>query len=414
MSRFHSYLNSAATILQHYKGAEPFSNFLKSYFAQHKKFGSRDRKQVSHLCYSYFRLGQSLSQSPTEDRILTGYFLCTQESTDLLEELRPEWNELIALPADAKASMLGFTLFEIFPWKNELSSGIDAESFAASHLIQPDLFLRVRPGKEKLVKDKLHHARIEFNPISPTCFSLNNSVKLDDVINLDEDAVVQDYNSQRVGEFLDSPPGRPGRTGARNSLARPSTPLGIGDYPSTPLRVYDCCAASGGKSILAVDVLRNIQLTVSDIRESILVNLRKRFARAGISNYNAFAIDLQQPNSKLETLNLKHDSFDLIICDAPCTGSGTWSRTPEQLYYFNEERIDEYSELQQNISANVLRFLKKDGLLLYVTCSVFKKENEQNVQFLQEQHNLKLHKMEMLTGYDKKADTMFAALLQKM
>ena len=352
--------------------------------------------------------------SPIEDRIVSAYFLCTQEPSDLLEELKPELNQLIALPADAKASMLGFALSEIFPWQNELSTGIDAELFSASHLIQPDLFIRVRPGKEKLVKEKLYRAGIEFNPISPTCFSLNNSVNLAGVINLDEDAVVQDYNSQRVGEFLDSPPGRPGRTGARNSLARPSTPLGIGDHSSTPLSVYDCCAASGGKSILAVDVLGNIQLTVSDIRESILVNLRKRFARAGISNYNAFTIDLQQPNLKPETLNLKPETLDLVICDAPCTGSGTWSRTPEQLYYFNEERIDAYSELQQNISANVLRFLKKDGILLYVTCSVFKKENERNVQFLIKQHNLKLHNMEMLTGYDQKADTMFAALLQKM
>ena len=394
MSRFHSYLNSAASILQLYKGAEPFSNFLKSHFAQHKKFGSRDRKQVAHLCYSYFRLGQALIDVPLEERILIGLFLCEREPNELLLELKPEWDELIALPADAKASILNFSIADIFPWQDELSEGLQPDQMSTSLLVQPDLFIRLRPGKEERVKQKLRAAGITFNAISHQCVSLSNSVNLDAVINLDDEAVVQDYNSQRIQEFLDC---------ARNSQ----------NGRSTPLRIYDCCAASGGKSILAFDVLRNIELTATDIRETILINLRKRFARAGISNYNAFVIDLNHPNLKLETLNLKQESFDLIICDAPCTGSGTWSRTPEQLYYFNKERIDHYAELQETISTNVLPFLKKNGCFLYITCSVFKRENEAIVEMLQREHQLTLKNVQVLIGFDKKADNMFAALFLK-
>jgi 16S rRNA (cytosine967-C5)-methyltransferase len=57
--------------------------------------------------------------------------------------------------------------------------------------------------------------------------------------------------------------------------------------------------------------------------------------------------------------------------------------------------------------------LEPGGYLLYITCSVFKKENEEAVNFVKEKFHLQLVKMELQKGYDKKADTMFAALLQK-
>jgi 16S rRNA (cytosine967-C5)-methyltransferase len=144
---------------------------------------------------------------------------------------------------------------------------------------------------------------------------------------------------------------------------------------------------------------------VSDLRESILANLKKRFHKAGIRNYQSFVADLST-NLKFQISN-----FDLIICDAPCTGSGTWSRTPEQLYYFKKEKIDHYSNLQKSILENVVPLIRKRGHLLYITCSVFKKENEDVVEYLQKEFNLKVEKMELLKGYDKKADTLFAALL---
>jgi 16S rRNA (cytosine967-C5)-methyltransferase len=344
-------------------------------------------------------LGQALLQLEIQDRILASLFVCEQQPCELLQQLKPAWNELIALPPDAKAAALGFTLNEIFPWIDELSLGVKPDRFATSFLIQPDLFVRLRPGKENIVKKKLRDAGINFSLISHSCIGLNNSIKLDGIIDLDAEAVVQDYNSQRVGEFLD--------------FAHRSTALRTQSAPSTTLKVFDCCAASGGKSILAFDILNNIELTATDVRESILINLRKRFGRAGITRYHSFVLDLAKPKPGSSSREIQPESFDLVICDAPCTGSGTWSRTPEQLYYFQKERIAYYAELQESILSNVIPYLKKNGLLLYITCSVFKNENEQRVQFLQRDNNLELKKMEILEGYDKKSDSMFAALLQK-
>ena len=103
----------------------------------------------------------------------------------------------------------------------------------------------------------------------------------------------------------------------------------------------------------------------------------------------------------------------MIIADVPCTGSGTWSRTPEQLYFFNHQTIERFSDLQKRILSNVIPFLKSEGYLLYITCSVFKKENEEIAGFIKEKLLLELIRSEVLKGYDKKADTMYAALFKK-
>jgi len=103
----------------------------------------------------------------------------------------------------------------------------------------------------------------------------------------------------------------------------------------------------------------------------------------------------------------------MIIADVPCSGSGTWSRTPEQLYFFQEIKIEEYSKLQKRIASNAIPELQPGGSFVYITCSVFKKENEDVAMHIKENFHLQLRQMEVLKGYDKKADSMFVALFEK-
>jgi len=391
MSRFHSYINSAKEILTGYKGNEPFAAFIKKQFSANKKFGSKDRKQISHLCYCWFRLGKLFETVAMEERMMIGLFLCSNDGNDIMMHLKPEWNEKAHLTVDAKLSVVNYPFDpeQIFPFMNELSNEIDKNRFALSHLIQPDLYLRMRPGQQEKVMSKLQAAGLSFKSISDSCVGLTNTSKIDDVITLNKEAVVQDYSSQRVGEFLDS---------ARNSFSN----------PSTPLRVWDCCAASGGKAIMAYDLMPGIELTVSDIRNSILTNLQDRFAEAGIKKYNSFVADLSDASFVSH-----HSLYDLIIADVPCSGSGTWGRTPEQLHFFNAKKIEEYASLQKKIVNNIIPYIKKDGFLLYITCSVFEKENELVVHFVKENPEMELIEMKLLKGYEVKADTMFAALFKK-
>jgi 16S rRNA (cytosine967-C5)-methyltransferase len=155
--------------------------------------------------------------------------------------------------------------------------------------------------------------------------------------------------------------------------------------------------------------LKNIRLTVSDTRKNILENLKKRFTKAGIKNYHSFVSDLSISRPQQSIL----EKQDLIIADVPCSGSGTWARTPEQLYFFTKKKIDDYAILQQKIVSNAIKVLNENGYLLYITCSVFKKENEDNMDFIQKNLNLQLIKSEYLQGDQMQADTLFAALFKK-
>ena len=387
MSRFHSYLNSAVQILSEYDGKSPFSLFIRKFFSHHKKFGSRDRRLIADYCFQYFRIGKALPDSSMEERILIGRFLCSTGSNRMLEVHKPEWNELASLSLEEKLNVLNVDQDELlnalFPWKEELSKGIEFNNFVASYFIQPDVFLRIRPGNNETVRLKLKGHHIPAKKISDATLSIEANSKVDQVLNIDSEVVIQDLSSQRVGEFI--------------------SPL----LKEDNLNVWDCCAASGGKSIMAYDINPTIQLTVSDVRENILHNLKSRFEVAGIQNYKSAQLDLTKTNS------VPDSPFDVIIADVPCTGSGTWGRTPEQLFYFDTSKIEEYTNLQRTIVSNALPNLSIGGYLVYITCSVFKKENEENAEFFKSEFGLEEISQELLKGYDQKADSMFVSLLKK-
>lgn len=385
--RYHSYLNSAIKVIESYSAGEPFSLFLKKHFSANKKYGSKDRKQIAAICYNFYRLGKAMPGVPVDERIMMATFLCERSNNEFLAFHRPDWNKLIDKPLLEKLAFVNIDIEKIFPWTAELSAGINFHQYASSFFCQPDIFLRIRPGKKHTVIQKLQDAGLNFTLPYDDCIALLNSSKLDKVIELNNEAVVQDMNSQRVLDILKK----------ENCF----------DVNET-LSVWDCCAASGGKSILAYDILNGkIELTVSDIRGSIISNLKKRFSAAGIKNYRSFIADLSDKSS------IFNHQYSIIICDAPCTGSGTWSRTPEQLFFFKEEMIVAYADRQRQIVTHVIPQLQESGIFIYITCSVFKKENEEVVDFIKEKFHLQLLQVELLKGYDKKADSMFVAVFKK-
>ena len=381
-----THLRYAVRIIETFSGKIPLHLWLKNFFRDNKQMGSRDRKQVSEMVYCFFRLGHAAKKNSTEERILAGLFLCNTVPNDILQYLKPSWNEQITLNTEEKVNIIEPTISiaEIFPWEDKISESVDYLPFCRSFLQQPDLFLRIRPGKETLVREKLQKAEIGFTEISSSCLAFPNATKLDSIIELNKGAVIQDLSSQQIAEII-----RPAINGLRPSL-----------------KAWDCCAGSGGKSIMLYDMSPTVDLTVSDIRDSILTNLKKRFKEAGIKKYDFFSKDLSihQPS-----LTVDHSPFDIIIADVPCSGSGTWSRTPEALYFFDVAEIKKYGSLQRKIISNTVPYLKKGGVFIYITCSVFREENEEIVDFIQQKAHLQLIRSQLFKGYDQKADSMFAA-----
>ncbi len=384
MSRSYSHINTATKILSEYKGEGPFALSLRSFFSANKKYGSKDRKQIGQLCYSWLRAGHLLKGIEMAEAILIAEFLCIHESNDLIKEMKPEWSEKCSLPFEKKCEYLSLEPSRIFPFGDKLSGQIDPGSFSESMLLQPDLFIRIRPDHKETVMNKLDLAGIVYKIAENNGLRFTNTTKLDDVLETDKEIVIQDISSQRIGEVLKELDGFSIR------------------------KIWDCCAASGGKSILAWDLLGPLDLTVSDVRKNILANLEKRFAVAGITVFKRFQADLSAPDFKTGK-----EAYDLVIADVPCSGSGTWSRTPEQLHYFKKGKIGEYQSLQQKIMSNTWPSLKPGGFYLYITCSVFEMENEQQSEFLQKHFSAELIRTEYLKGFTEKADTLFFALLKK-
>lgn len=392
---FLRHLQVAGSLISAYDGVEPFHLYLKKYFSSNKKHGSKDRKQIASLCYGYFRLGHGARPQVTQqDKFLLGNFLCNFNPSFLLAEFNTGWNEVISSKLKDKLKIVDdfFDPQNIFPFLQNLSNEIDHNAFAISFLQQPKLFLRMRPGKEATVLNKVRSANVSFQKLNNECLVFSNNEKVAGIISLDNEAVVQDYNSQRVGEFF--------------LEERFTEKADDNEEFSTP--VWDCCAGSGGKSILAFDKLGDIKLTATDKRLSILQNLKKRFSAAGITNYEASVLDVNSGNQQKINSN-----FKIAIADVPCSGSGTWARTPEQLSFFKEKEIEKYASLQKNIIKNVVPHIQEKGLLFYITCSVFKKENEENVDYFLKNFQLNFLHKEYLKGYEMQADTLFIAVFEK-
>lgn len=375
-------------ILEGYDGTMPLYRFLVTHFKKNKKMGSSDRRWANRYIYSYFRLGKALPEEETVQRLAVADFLCNTSGSLVIETYLPSLVEQVNLPVQAKLVLIqdaypAFELSAVFPVDASACSGeLDFEAFCQSFFTQPDFFIRVQRDQREKVLVKLKEEGVHVHEWSEQTFALPNGTKLESLFPDQRYYQVQDLSSQRTGKFF---------------------------LPQKYDYWWDCCAASGGKSLLLHDLEPQLQLLVSDVREKSLHNLDDRFQQAGLKKYQKKVLDLLQDNE----LEMHHYEFDGIILDAPCSGSGTWGRTPEMLRFFEPHKITFFHNLQRQIASNVVKYLKKGKPLIYITCSVFQQENEAVVDYLQQELGLKLETMGLIKGYGDKADTMFAARLIK-
>ncbi len=392
MSFLDKHIDTAEKFIQKFDGRSPFHLYLKQYFKQEKKHGSKDRKQISHVCYAVLRLGKSFLQLSFKSQFQIAHFIQHEEPGIWSFLYEKTWIEGWSKVLEERIKFIqsihhGFNVSSVFPIANISGLINNKEAFIQSHLYQPNVFIRLRPGCHGRVEAALSKKIISFQYIHENTILLPPSVDLSEVEGLNNAFVIQDISSQQTAKCIDY-------------VAQ--------HFPNhKPIKFWDCCAASGGKTLLAFDRLKHMDITVTDIRSAMLNNLHNRFKAAGILSYNHSTIDLTKP-----PFRLPHKKYDCIICDAPCTGSGTWSRTPEQLRYFNEDAISDYTKLQHTILQNIIPFLAPKGYLLYITCSVFKEENEDQIAASLNDYDISILASEYFEGAAYKGDTMYACLLQ--
>lgn len=140
-------------------------------------------------------------------------------------------------------------------------------------------------------------------------------------------------------------------------------------------RVLDFCAGGGGKS-LAMAARADITLFAHDADAARMSDLPSRASRAQARIECCTAAQVH-----------KRAPFDLILCDAPCSGSGSWRRAPDAKWAVTPERLVELGQIQSDILGQAASLLGPNGVLAYATCSVLADENEQSVERFKKNHD---------------------------
>lgn len=386
-------------ILSVYNGEIPLAHFLKAYFKQHTRLGSRDRKSISEALYGYYRLSRFFPDLPAESLICSGLQdgLIRHPFLHRVFEITPDpANESAGLPAsfiaDRKARI--HAAIRRFNTLLPLSGDLTKAEWAETLLEQRALFVRIRKN-EKRTMTQLEKADIPFFTVSreaqnaQTCLVLENSLALDKYL-VPEAYVIQDYAVQ---------------TAVLQTAAHCRQMF----KDISSLRVWDTCAGAGGKTLYWKDLFPAHPILATDRRASILHNLRQRARLYGIGDVRTKTLDL----TRTDQVQTVQQQFDLVLCDVPCSGSGTWGRTPEQFHFADTETICNFPELQYRIVSRAVPKLCPGGLLAYITCSAFKAENEAVAERITSTLPVNLIHQELIRSADVKSDIIYLALFRK-
>lgn len=339
---FYTRLNQVKKLIEDYVYPNTLTLYLKAYFQQNKQLGSRDRKQVKHWFFLYFKSNNNLQD--LEEELIA---LLLYDESEILEPLRSKFEGE----------------------KSEIDS-----QFTFPLIAQISLNLK-EEQRANLKAEKLFWVRAQQVP---------------------QEQVLDSFNDRIYGMEKGVLDGAFGVKQVQDRASYEACCKIVAELGTKPVKLWDACAGAGGKSIammdLAADMHKDISLYTSDLRPQMVKTIIKRMKDAAQPDFTHTLADLSQPIKQLKFREeeVKDSFFDAIVIDAPCSGSGTWGRNAQHLRYFEQEHLDGYLQLQRNIVTNALPYLKKGGNLFYLTCSVYEAENEQQMEYFTENLGLKL------------------------
>jgi 16S rRNA C967 or C1407 C5-methylase (RsmB/RsmF family) len=352
----------------------PLDLFLSNYFRKNKAIGSKDRKHIANSIYEIIRW-----------QGLIDYF-CKKPSI----ENKVEVFENI----DYKKSIYNLDIKEhircSFPkeYFDLLKEEYNEKAFDFCLISNSKAPTTIRVNPSKISRDNLYETLKKKYNIQKCKFS-KYGIIFNEKINFYASNEfksgffeIQDEGSQIISDLID---------------------LKKGDL------VLDYCSGSGGKTLAIAHKLNNTaQFFLHDIRQKALIEAKKRLKRAGIENY-------QIKNSNDKSLNLLKNKISYLILDVPCSGSGTLRRNPDMKYKFKNENLQNLISLQKKIFNNSFEYVKKDGYIAYFTCSVFSKENEEQVKYFLKNYPIEIYKGPIrLSIQENSHDGFFAVIFKKL
>jgi 16S rRNA (cytosine967-C5)-methyltransferase len=347
---------------------KPADKVLRSVLKRDKRWGSRDRSFIAETTYDivrWKRLYQEIAEvKPPFDR--DNLFRLFVVWATLRGILLPDWKQFEGKPT-RKIKGRFDALSKVRVLRESIPDWLDALGLEAH-------------GKEQWTKE-LHELNrqaevvLRTNTLKTSRKDLAQTLKVEEIdtklagetpeglILIQRSNVfttsafksglfeVQDINSQRVAHYAQVKPG---------------------------MRVIDACAGAGGKSLHLSALMENKgQIIALDIFQNKLEELKRRARRNGAHNIETRLIDSRKTIKKLQS------SADLVLIDAPCTGTGVLKRNPDAKWKLSQEFLEEVTKTQQNILFDYSAMVKPKGTLIYVTCSILPQENQEQVkQFL--------------------------------
>ncbi|MBF0354531.1 MAG: RsmB/NOP family class I SAM-dependent RNA methyltransferase [Alphaproteobacteria bacterium] len=378
----------------------PADGVVAAWFRDRRFIGSKDRKAIHERLYDLMRrrahLGWWLSRLQLADspraRLLAHLALADHAKIDLLnvlfdgEKFHPtrlssderKWTTALEKERLDHADMPDWVKYEYPEWLDQKFRARFGERFAEEMralLLPARLDLRVNALKATR-EEAIAALALEGITATPTDLS-PWGLRLAERVNLMASKVfkdglveVQDEGSQLVAQLVDAQPG---------------------------MVVCDFCAGAGGKTLALASMMNNKgRLVACDVSEGRLLRSADRLKRAGVHNVTRHVLDAQGA----KWLKRQAGSFDRVLVDAPCTGTGTWRRNPDAKWKLTPEDLSELVVKQAEILERASRLVKPGGRLVYVTCSLLAEENDMQIDaFLQKTPGFRKEPVDSVQDY---------------
>jgi 16S rRNA (cytosine967-C5)-methyltransferase len=343
------FLEFFAQLRPHLRRDSGLPRRLKEIFSRNRSLGSRDRKLYRELVFTAVRflpwVESYFDRDPTTAARITAWLAPELKPTALYRAaLCSDWPEVPATLRE-KASILEILLGRPFAPEALLPAWFRehcAAAFESPHLDSINSRAGVWVRLQCIDRDMV------LNEFRGQNWPFEISAEFPDAVRLPPNAEVANTDAYRRGfvEIQD--------LGSQLVLAHATVPPGG--------RWLDACAGAGGKTLQLARLLGdNGHVDATDIRLEILEELRDRAQRARLDN--------------ISIVKQATGTYDGVLVDAPCSGSGTWRRQPHLKWYVQPETIGQFTQLQLQILTANAPHVRPGGVLLYATCSLSHHEN---------------------------------------
>lgn len=341
-----------------FKDMKPADGIIEAYLKSRKYIGSKDRRFIADTVWDIIRNRMKLefdAGSKEYRKILLTYlkrkgedvaaiFSGEQYAPQALSEEEKKW-----LQQDNDEAYPPYVEAECPEWlfnKNGSISFWKALNVPAA----ADFRINVKSREAVIEQMKAEGYSVYPTPYSPLGLRSDSRISLGNCVAYRDGQIeVQDESSQIAALLCD---------------VRPEH------------KIVDYCCGAGGKSLAMAYLLQNKgHIFAHDIEKKRLMALKPRMERLNVKN-----IEL------IDFLATSDKDFDRFVLDAPCSGTGTWRRSPDAKYRLNQNMLDKLTVIQAGILNTAYEKTKLGGRIIYITCSVLPEENENIVETFVQNH----------------------------